>query len=856
MQGCGDNHRRYGYLVSMEKKLPSESSNADPPASRNTSNVNSSAPFPASLAAFAATEATTSQEGNNPCPPTRIHVPLDDDQSCISAGTTTTLSFLPSGSIYPSTEGLNEEMQQPSFFPRGGILLSTPPRVGEGDHEEASENSMQKQKTTTNFLPPIPIANEDETMHQKHDTAPVLQTDRVYKSDRMAATGSSNDSHSDNISGMPAGLFGRLMGFQTNTMYSDDMVNSLGIADQSYGVSEKKTAPPQHKSDMMAATVSGDDSRSDNSPGMPAGLFGRMMGITNRSYGVFPNVLGIPIPQLLPINPTTTEPVLPGAYRIQHLPSLTEREALQWARNTEGDSEQEPTTVDSTVVVARELHLEIATPYDEGSIRDSQGGHGPKDRGVLNRAKLRTGMCLLVAAVAICGVVVLASLADIGIFNRDEKKLKHLQIKAIIEDFFGSNYFDSKQKEKALHWVVYTDPSQGLQTKQDSEANTNNLLQRFILVSFYFQTSSQSPWPYCGPPVEGQSDLCYYDVEYPGSRQGENYASTRWLSAAHECQWMGIQCQRGLKTVSEVSLNQLNLTGVIPSDLSRLSSLTRLDLGHNQLSGPLPTWIDRLSSLESIGFSNNYFSGTVPPEYLKATKLLLLSGNLLTGTFPYGSQASKKNEVIFLGRNLLHGSLPSEIYSMSHLKVIGLSQNNLTGSLSHQLGGLSNISQIDLNGNPLFGGNIPPEISKLKEELRRVNLEGTSITGTIPDSLYSLTNLMKLQLSGSRISGTISSRIGLMTKLQGLSIADTKISGTIPTEISKLSELYSLRINGNSNLVGTIPQNFCSLQLNHRSDIVADCTPSESTGVPAVVCPKSCCSQCCDLETGICLDTP
>ena len=116
----------------------------------------------------------------------------------------------------------------------------------------------------------------------------------------------------------------------------------------------------------------------------------------------------------------------------------------------------------------------------------------------------------------------------------------------LLLDAFGEDYFDNPQKEKALHWMIYEDPRNGLNIEERGQVT--NLIQRFSLVSFYFQTSAQQPWASCNPPAENQLDTCYY------GNPPREIISTRWLTAVHECQWMGVGCTRGTKYVTRLEI--------------------------------------------------------------------------------------------------------------------------------------------------------------------------------------------------------------------------------------------------------------------------------------------------------------
>lgn len=93
---------------------------------------------------------------------------------------------------------------------------------------------------------------------------------------------------------------------------------------------------------------------------------------------------------------------------------------------------------------------------------------------------------------------------------------------------------------KARDWILYEDP---MELNEFSE----NLIQRYTLAFFYFQTSQQGNWTSCNPPVEGEDYTCEY---IDSVRQEDNSwvpvpreePEVRWLSERHECEWAEIQC--------------------------------------------------------------------------------------------------------------------------------------------------------------------------------------------------------------------------------------------------------------------------------------------------------------------------
>ncbi|CAB9508231.1 leucine Rich Repeat [Seminavis robusta] len=436
----------------------------------------------------------------------------------------------------------------------------------------------------------------------------------------------------------------------------------------------------------------------------------------------------------------------------------------------------------------------------------------------------------------------------------------------------GNDYLDDKLAEflletrrKALDWIVNQDP---LQLRYDSP----NLVQRFLLVLFYYQTTRHKPWKECNPAASPQpsatSGFCYEPAFYTGEATS-NIWGDQWLSASHECQWAGITCetvQSVDRTVAELRLFRNDLNGPLPWEITRLPQLRILGLSSNMLTGVLPP---RLLSkragvaLKSLDLSWNQFSGTIPtqwvPSFLEGNgKLtsLRLQRNTLTGRIPSELGLLPLKDII-LTRNTLTGSIPQEILNQTSLRRLYLGKNDLTGTFPSEIGLLTNLEYLYLNHTHM-SGSLPSEIG-LANQLLEMILSNTNMQGTLPKELYTgLNKLEFLYLDGCNFTGTISPSLGLLTHLISLDVSNNHFHGTIPNEIVALTNLAQLVVNGNQ-ITGTIPISFCRnlAYLEHgRFEVafVADCLPSTETGVPAIQCASDCCTVCCD-QTGVCLST-
>ena len=134
--------------------------------------------------------------------------------------------------------------------------------------------------------------------------------------------------------------------------------------------------------------------------------------------------------------------------------------------------------------------------------------------------------------------------------------------------------------------------------------------------------------------------------------------------------------------ITELYLNGQQLTGSIPADIEKLTSLTYLNLSENYyLTGSIPDDIGKLTSLRDLDLSSTKLTGSIPADIGNLTSLtsLILSRNQLTGSIPddIGKLINLTN--LYLSSNELTGSIPADIVNLTSLTNLYLSENKLRG---------------------------------------------------------------------------------------------------------------------------------------------------------------------------------
>ncbi|MCB0234581.1 MAG: Two component regulator three Y domain protein, partial [Anaerolineae bacterium] len=78
------------------------------------------------------------------------------------------------------------------------------------------------------------------------------------------------------------------------------------------------------------------------------------------------------------------------------------------------------------------------------------------------------------------------------------------------------------------------------------------------------------------------------------------------------CSWYGVTCTAG--HVTTLDLQDNNLTGSLPGQLSNLPNLQHLLLLRNELSGAIPTSLGSLTQLQELSLSQNKLTGSIPTQ--------------------------------------------------------------------------------------------------------------------------------------------------------------------------------------------------------------------------------------------------
>ncbi|WCJ42955.1 Receptor kinase-like protein Xa21 [Euphorbia peplus] len=258
-----------------------------------------------------------------------------------------------------------------------------------------------------------------------------------------------------------------------------------------------------------------------------------------------------------------------------------------------------------------------------------------------------------------------------------------------------------------------------------------------------------------------------------------------------------------LTMLQELYLGFNNFEGRIPFEMGNLADLEELYLGMNNLDGTIPSNIFNLSTLKILDLNTNHHSGILPPNFglhLPNLEELYFGVNKIHGPIPISlSNASKLTEIDF-SNNMFSGSIPDSLGNLRNLQDLRLWNNILSCrsllTLFSSLANCINLTTLQLGLNPL-NTMLPLSIGNLSSSLQNFYIGGNGLTGTIPEEIGNLTNLISLNLENNNLEGFIPKTIGKLRKLQGISINSNRIQGTIPSELCGLESLNVIYLGEN-----------------------------------------------------------
>eukprot|EP00884_Botryococcus_braunii_P004824 jgi/Botrbrau1/14342/Bobra.0222s0012.1 len=257
----------------------------------------------------------------------------------------------------------------------------------------------------------------------------------------------------------------------------------------------------------------------------------------------------------------------------------------------------------------------------------------------------------------------------------------------------------------------------------------------------------------------------------------------------------------GMRDVKYLMLYNNSLSGTLPSAWSGLVNMTKVGLAINHLSGTLPESWGNMSKMEWVWLSDNRFSGTLPSNWSQMRNLqnLFLYNNSLTGTLPTSWTDLSHLQLLYLSNNSLEGTLPSSWSNFSHLQKLGLSMNKLSGTVPASWGSIVSLQELSLGSN-LLQGSMPQFIFN-NSNLTFVTLDHNNLTGSFP-AIAHLPEVM--DVSNNSLTGelpkSLKDSVLVLLSNNSFKVEPNQLPDYDPTE-----NLRVFSIGGNQNLQGSVP---------------------------------------------------
>ncbi|XP_031494434.1 probable LRR receptor-like serine/threonine-protein kinase At1g53430 isoform X2 [Nymphaea colorata] len=263
--------------------------------------------------------------------------------------------------------------------------------------------------------------------------------------------------------------------------------------------------------------------------------------------------------------------------------------------------------------------------------------------------------------------------------------------------------------------------------------------------------------------------------------------------------------------VVSIKLEEQNLAGVLPEELSKLTHLSELVLSTNRLSGQIPKELGNISTLEKLGLEANLLEGPLPPELgnLARMQRMYLTSNNFTGELP-PALAKLTNLIYFwISGSNFTGKIPDFIRNWTQLQNLMIMGTNMEGPIPSSLSVLENITHLRISDLQGPGSSFPP--LKNMKNLKRLILRNCKLSGELPSYIWSMTKLTHLDLSFNSLTGHVPASLSIEANLNEMFLRNNNFTGMVPQWIYSSKNNLDLSVN---NFTGNAPSSCPQRNLN------------------------------------------
>ncbi|XP_013600596.1 PREDICTED: receptor-like protein 12 [Brassica oleracea var. oleracea] len=295
-----------------------------------------------------------------------------------------------------------------------------------------------------------------------------------------------------------------------------------------------------------------------------------------------------------------------------------------------------------------------------------------------------------------------------------------------------------------------------------------------------------------------------------------------------------------LTNLEVLFLDNMGLTGEIPSSFSSLNRLTELVVSENELFGSFSPLLN-LSKLSFLDFSNNHFSGNVPSSLLTMPFLSILGlsqNHFIDSLETINCSSSSKLETLYLDHNHLSGLILEPLSKLTNLRYLYLDSQNTTNPINFASSlGFNSLETLYLSGNAISRLNTGspnlktllldncnlnefPTFIKNLQKLEYLDIANNRLKGEVPNWLWSMPSLVYLYLSHNSLDSFEGSpKMLLNSSLRELDLRSNDFRGSLPI----ISPRLRFMLASNNSFTGDIPLSLCNqsylgvLDLSHNN---------------------------------------
>ena len=165
----------------------------------------------------------------------------------------------------------------------------------------------------------------------------------------------------------------------------------------------------------------------------------------------------------------------------------------------------------------------------------------------------------------------------------------------------------------------------------------------------------------------------------------------------------------------------------------------------------------------------------------------------------------------------ISGTFPT--WLPASLRNLVLSKNSISGTLPESLfsNASASLQKLHLDKNAGISGTLPTTLSQLQTPNLTLSFDSTSISGTLPTELGLQPRLQTFSSWNISLSGTLPTELGGMRDVSFFSLPLSSVSGTIPSQIGQLQTLEHVYLFGNR-LSGSLPTELGAMNLPGDDD--------------------------------------